>query len=86
MERVGVRELKSLGSEIIRRVREEDASYEITYHGRVVARLVPVREEAKPSPVGDLWLQWDALVNSIAKSWPADGSASEAVRADRREL
>jgi prevent-host-death family protein len=86
MEQVGIRELKSLGSEIIRRVREEGASYEITYHGRVVARLVPVREEAHPSPVEDLWLEWDALVASIAKSWPADVSAVEAVRAERREL
>jgi prevent-host-death family protein len=85
MERVRVREPKSRGSEIIRRVREEDTSCEITYRGRIVARLVPVQEEAHPSPVEDLWLEWDALVDSIAKSWPADVSAVEAVRAERRE-
>ena len=44
-EEIGVRELKQRASEILRRVREDGASYAITYRGKVVARLEPDRGE-----------------------------------------
>jgi prevent-host-death family protein len=42
MKSVGVRELKAHATEILRHVREEGQTYEITYRGRAVARVVPV--------------------------------------------
>ena len=44
MGTVGIRELKKQASELIRKVREEGAEVQITYHGKVVALLVPVSE------------------------------------------
>ena len=40
--RVGVRELKEHTSEVVRRVREDHETVDITFRGEVVARLVPV--------------------------------------------
>lgn len=87
MERIGVRELKTLGSEIVRRVREEGAAYEVTYHGRVVARLVPVRGEADDSRAdANYWAEWEALATEIGRAAPAEVSAVDAVRKQRREF
>lgn len=87
MESIGVRELKKQGSEILRRVREEGASFEVTYRGRAIARLVAV---TKPDPASDshaaYWERWDRLSEAIGDRWPDGVSALEAVRADRREL
>lgn len=48
MERANVRELKAHASEILRRVREEGATYEITSRGKVVATLAPTKNEGQP--------------------------------------
>lgn len=56
MERANVRELKAHASEILRRVREEGATYEITHRGKLAARLVPAQEEErKPLVLAGLW-------------------------------
>ena len=44
MRSAGVRELKENTSELVRLVREEKQEVEITYRGRVVARLVPAED------------------------------------------
>jgi len=41
MASVGVRELKEHTSEIVRRVRDNGETIDITYRGEVVATLVP---------------------------------------------
>ncbi len=46
MASVGVRELKQHTSEVLRRVRENGETIEVTFRGRVVARLVPVEPRA----------------------------------------
>jgi prevent-host-death family protein len=45
---VGIRELKQHASELVRRVWEGGQEITITYHGKVVARLVPVPTFAPP--------------------------------------
>ncbi|OGG56297.1 MAG: hypothetical protein A3F84_18980 [Candidatus Handelsmanbacteria bacterium RIFCSPLOWO2_12_FULL_64_10] len=89
MDSVGIRELKEQASEILRRVREESAAYEITYHGRVIARLVPVEEIARgkrtESPE-EFWAGWDKLAAEIGRHLPPGTDAVEAVREQRREL
>ncbi|MHB0876394.1 MAG: type II toxin-antitoxin system Phd/YefM family antitoxin [Anaerolineae bacterium] len=47
MRTAGVRELKENTSELIRLVREEKEEVEITYRGKVVARLVPAEDPAE---------------------------------------
>jgi prevent-host-death family protein len=87
MRTVGVRELKDGATELLRRVRDEAETVEVTYRGRVVARLVPVRQTDAPALSPSAWrAQADALASRIARHWPADLSAADAVREQRRDL
>ena len=86
METIGIRELKIQASEILRRVREDGAAYEITYHGRAVARLVPVSQPARTESLETFWRRWDKLSERISARWPEGVSAVEAVREGRRDL
>ncbi len=87
MVTVGVRQLKQETSKILRRVREEGQIIEITYHGEVIARLVPV---APPEPTGEeitaVWANLDQLTAEISAKWPEGVSAVDAIREVRREL
>jgi prevent-host-death family protein len=83
---IGIRELKEQASEVLRRVREEGDVYEITYHGRVVARLVPVAQPREPGSRDEFLESWDQLGESISRAWPEGVSAVDAVREGRREL
>ncbi len=85
MSEIGVRELKQKTSEVIRKVREERAAYDVTYRGRVVARIIPVggkpydREEARR-----VLREMDKLAEEISQGWPKGVSAAEAVAEQRR--
>ncbi len=84
---VGVRELKQRASEIIRQVREERATYTITYRGRVVARLVPEEdEESRRKRALAALAEIDRVAAEISKHWPPGVSAVEAIREVRRDL
>ena len=84
---VGVRELKEKTSEIVRLVREEKREVQVTYRGKVVARITPClsQEEARARS-REAWTNWEQLGQEIGKLWPQGVSAVEAVREQRREL
>ncbi len=87
MRSVGVRELKEHTSEILRRVREQGEVVDVTYRGRVVARVVPV--EPAPSVQNDwraFWADWDWLADEIGAEWPEGVSAQDAINDVRRDL
>ena len=86
MAAVGIRELKTNTSEIVRRVRERGEIIDITYHGEVVARLVPVQPPPAPEATAAVLADLDQLAAEIAAAWPSGVSAVEAVRDVRREL
>lgn len=86
METIGIRELKERTSEILRQVREQGRSFEVTFHGRVVARLVPVSEVEAPASPSSFWEKWEQVSQAISTHWPTKVSAVEAVREVRREL
>lgn len=78
MVTVGVRELKQRASELIRQVREEGQEIQVTYHGEVVALVVPVK--TSPQNKGKVaWDQLDVLAAEIGARWPSDVSSVEAV-------
>jgi prevent-host-death family protein len=82
---VGVRELKQQASELIRLVRESGSRVQVTYHGKVVAMLVPV----PPVPDADtdesqVWDPLNALAAEIGALWPDGVTASQAVAEARR--
>ena len=87
MEVIGIRELKDHATQILRKVREEGAVYQVTYHGKVIARIVP--NDLSPISGSDLLASWadlDALAEEIGKHWPEGVSAVDAVRDVRRDL
>ncbi len=84
MVTVGIRELKQQASELIRKVREEGAEVQITYHGKVVALLVPVAPAAQGKQEANAWMDIDHLAAEIGARWPKGLSASQAIEEDRR--
>ena len=94
MARVGVRELKNHTTEIIREIRENQAEYVVTYRGRPVAVLLPLRDdwledEAARAiritrPGEEVWAELEALRQEIGKSWLSDKTGVELVTAQRR--
>lgn len=83
---IGVREFKANPSKYLRLVKEEHQVFDITVRGQAMARLVPVDQEASADELAEYWRQHRQLAQEISKLWPADVSAVEAVREQRREL
>jgi prevent-host-death family protein len=84
MTTVGVRELKQRASELIRMVRENGSEVQITYHGKVVALLIPAEKVANPLEEGRAWAELDHLAAEIGARWPEGVSAVETVSEGRR--
>jgi len=83
---VGVRELRARASSILHRVREKNESVDVTYHGEVIARIVPVVPRAETAEsLNAVWTDMDRLAGEIGKHWEAEGkSAAEVVSEGRR--
>ena len=81
---VGIRELKQQTSELVRQVRESGNSIQITYHGKVVALLVPVEQSSDTEEEAQAWAALDELAAQIGSQWPKGISASQAIAEDRR--
>ena len=87
MTEVGIRELKTQASDIIRRVRENNESYVVTYRGKPVAKLEPLADpEEKRYRAREVLAEMDRIAEEVSKYWPEGLSAADAVAADRREL
>ncbi len=86
MPTVGIGELKEKTSEILRRVRSEGTSFEVTYRGHVVARLVPLRQTRPARNADDFWVEWDRHAAKIGAAWPKRLSAVDAGRQGRDRL
>ena len=84
MQTVGIRELKQQASELVRQVRENGSSVQITYHGKVVALLIPVEQTTDSSEEAQAWAELDELAAQIGKHWPKGASATEAISEGRR--
>ncbi|MEW6030231.1 MAG: type II toxin-antitoxin system prevent-host-death family antitoxin [Chloroflexota bacterium] len=83
MVTVGVRELKQQASELVRMVRETGKEVQVTYHGEVVALLIPVKRPQKKDEA-NAWARLDHLAAEIGVRWPKGVSAADAVAEGRR--
>ena len=85
MASVGVRELKQRASAVLRRVRDRGEEVDVTLHGRVIARLVPVRPPPRAGARRRAaWTDLDRLAREIGERWPKGVRAATAVREGRR--
>ncbi|HLO31716.1 MAG TPA: type II toxin-antitoxin system prevent-host-death family antitoxin [Anaerolineales bacterium] len=83
MVTVGVRELKQQASELVRMVRETGQEVQVTYHGEIVALLIPVKRVQKADEA-KAWAKLDHLAAEIGARWPKGVSATKAVSEARR--
>jgi prevent-host-death family protein len=83
MVTVGIRELKQHTSELVRLVREQHSPIQITYHGTVVAMLVPVEPPEQAEAEKQAWEKLDELAAQIGNRWPTGVSAAQAIAEDR---
>lgn len=83
---VGIRELKSRASELVRKVREERARYVVTYHGRPVGLLIPLDgAEDPPGPAGAEALdRLEELSQRVADGWQEEHGGSRLIEDMRR--
>lgn len=86
MARIGVREIKAHLSDVLRRVEEHGETFDVTRHGTVIARIVPVKGELDAEAVAEFWRRQDELSAEISQRWTGNASATEAVTEIRRNL
>jgi prevent-host-death family protein len=72
---VGIRELKGHATEILRRVREEGWTYEVTYRGRAIAHIVPAGQPPRLDGDPAFWEEWRESADEISADWPEGVSA-----------
>ncbi len=85
MPDIGVRELKTRTSEIVRNVRKRRARYVITYRGRPVGLLIPLEKPvAEPAQSDEAWNDLVRLGEDIARAWRGPQSSVEALSSMRR--
>lgn len=90
MPEVGVRELKTQASEIVRQIRESRARYIITYRGKPVGLLMPL-DESSPSSLhsaeGPAETPWETLMRlgkELGQGWRSPLSSTELLSEMRR--
>jgi prevent-host-death family protein len=83
-EEIGIRELKSRASEVVRTVKEERARYVITQRGKPAALIVPLDAAPPEKAADDVWERLERLGEEISKGWESDKSAVEILSEMRR--
>jgi len=90
MPDVGVRELKTHASEIVRNLRERRTRYVITYRGQPVGLLMPL-DEADPAELAPtdksataVWKELARLGEEIGRGWRSPLTSAELLSEIRR--
>jgi antitoxin (DNA-binding transcriptional repressor) of toxin-antitoxin stability system len=90
MADIGVRELKTKASQIVRNIRKHRARYVVTYRGHPVALLIPFDEPGVPgvrsgeAADDGAWEELTRLGQLIAQSWPVGVTSAEVLSEMRR--
>lgn len=85
MSEIGVRELKTRASEIVRQVKEKGAHYVVTHRGRPVAAILPLEQApAAAEQAGSAWDELLSLGEQIGRNWQSDKTSTEILSEQRR--
>jgi prevent-host-death family protein len=83
-EEIGIRELKSRASELVRTVKEQRARYIITQRGKPAALIIPL-DAAPPDKSGDqVWERLFQIGEELSRGWKNDKTAVEILAEIRR--
>ena len=83
-EEIGIRELKSRASEVIRAVKEERARYVITQRGKPAALIIPVDAVPEKKSDDEVWERLMKIREELGKGWQSEKSAVEILSEMRR--
>jgi prevent-host-death family protein len=89
MAEIGIRELKAKTSEIVREVRQHQASYVVTHRGKPVGLLSPYEETSEiTTPAteydADAWGELRRLGDQITERWTSPKTSAELLSEMRR--
>ncbi len=89
MSEIGVRELKTRASEIVRAVRERRARYLVTYRGRPVGVLLPIGDVEQDELASEernraAWKELVALGQKMGEGWQSEMTGVEILSEMRR--
>lgn len=83
-EEIGIRELKSRASEVVRAVKEKRARYVITQRGKPAAIIVPIDAAPPEKSADEVWERLIKIGEELGKGWQSDKSAVEILSEMRR--
>jgi prevent-host-death family protein len=83
-EEIGIRELKTRASEVVRAVKETRARYVITRRGKPAALIIPLDAETPTEKGDEVWEQLEKLGEELANNWQSEKSAVEILSEMRR--
>jgi len=83
-EEIGIRELKSRVSEVVRAVKEERARYIITQRGKPAAIIIPVDAVPEKKSDDEVWERLLEIGEELSKGWQNEKSAVEILSEMRR--
>jgi len=83
-EEIGIRELKSRASEVVRAVKEKRARYVITQRGKPAAIIVPLDAAPPEKSADEVWERLQQLGEEIGRGWQSEKSAVEILSEMRR--
>jgi len=88
MRDIGIRELKTRASAIMRNVWKRRARYVITYHGRPIGLLTPLEQapvsSAPAEPAEAVWAELTRLGEEISRGWRSPQTSTEILSSLRR--
>lgn len=83
-EEIGIRELKSRASEVVRSVKEDRARYVITRRGKPAALIVPLDAVPLKKNDDEVWEHLMKIREELGKGWQSEKSAVEILSEMRR--
>jgi prevent-host-death family protein len=83
-EEIGIRELKSRASEVVRAVKEERARYVITQRGKPAALIIPLDAAPPEKSADEVWERLIKIGEELGKGWQSEKSAVEILSEMRR--
>ncbi|HEX6270948.1 MAG TPA: type II toxin-antitoxin system Phd/YefM family antitoxin [Anaerolineales bacterium] len=83
-EAIGIRELKSRASEVVRAVKEERARYVITQRGKPAALIIPLDAVPQKKSDDEVWERLMKIGEELGKGWQSEKSAVEILSEMRR--
>jgi prevent-host-death family protein len=84
IEEIGIRELKSRASEVVRAVKEDRARYIITQRGKPAAIIVPLDAAPPEKSADEVWERLMKIGEELGKGWQNEKSAVEILSEMRR--